>query len=185
MSDKITNMDKQASAGAAGKDSTRELFPEGNAMDRFVRVFEASARRWELIIYPFMLAFGVLAASGFFLIYSLSKDISTMAQGMDPQLGKNLGHISESVIYLSENMRTMTRRIYHMSESMETMTNSTAALEYMEPMLANMYGITLSTESMNQNMHTMSLNIDAMRYDMGDMSHSMRPMDRMDSFMPW
>ena len=61
MSDKITNVDKQASAGAAGKDSTRELFPEGNAMDRFVSVFEASARRWELVIYPAMLAFVVLA----------------------------------------------------------------------------------------------------------------------------
>ena len=184
MSDKITKVDKQASAGAVGKDSMREMFPKGSAMDRFVSVFEASARRWELVMYPFMLVFGVMAASGFFLIYSLSKDIHTMAQGMDPELGKNLSHISESVIYLSENMRTMTRRIYHMSESMETMTDSTEALQYMEPMLTNMYGITLSTESMNQNMHTMSLNIDAMRYDMGDMRRSIKPMDRMNDIMP-
>ena len=184
MRDKITDIDKQAAAGADGKDSSREVFPEGDAMDRFVSVFEASARRWELVMYPFMLVFGVMAASVFFLIYSLSKDIHTMAQGMDPELNKHLRNMSESVIYLSENMRTMTRRIYHMSESMETMTDSTEALQYMEPMLTNMYGITLSTESMNQNTHTMSLNIDAMRYDMGDMSHSMKPMGDMNSFMP-
>ena len=34
-------------------------------------------------------------------------------------MGKHLSHISESVIYLSENVRTMTRRVYHMSESVE------------------------------------------------------------------
>ena len=185
MSDKITNVDKQASAGAAGKDSTRELFPEGDAMDRFVSVFEASARRWELIIYPAMLAFVVLAGYGFFLIYTLSKDINTLAQGMDPEMGKHLSHISESVIYLSENVRTMTRRVYHMSESVETMADRMEALEYLEPMLTNMHGMNLSMESMNQNMHTMNLNIDAMRYDMGDMSHSMKPMKRMNNFMPW
>ncbi|HAJ91223.1 MAG TPA: hypothetical protein DCO71_01145, partial [Gammaproteobacteria bacterium] len=104
MTDKITNLDKQAAAGGTGKDSSRELFPEGDAMDRFVSVFEASARRWELVIYPAMLAFVVLAAYGFFLIYTLSKDIGIVASGMDPEMGKHLGHISESVIYLSENV---------------------------------------------------------------------------------
>jgi hypothetical protein len=175
----------QAAAGAAGKDSTRELFPEGDAMDRFVSVFEASARRWELVIYPAMLAFVVLAGYGFFLIYTLSKDISTMAQGMDPELGKHLGHISESVIYLSENMRTMTRRVYHMSESVEIMSDRMEALEYLEPMLTNMHGMNLSMEGMNQDMLTMNLNIDAMRYDMSDMNHSMQPMDRMNDIMQW
>jgi len=185
MSDKITNLDKQTSAGSAGKDFTRELFPKGNAMDRFVNVFEASVRRWEMVIYPAMLGFVVLAGYGFFLIYTLSKDISTMAQGMDPELGKNLSQISESVIYLSENMRTMTRRVYHMSESVETMSGRMEALEYLEPMLTNMHDMNLSMEGMNQNMHTMNLNIDAMRYDMDDMRHSMQSMDRMNNFMLW
>lgn len=185
MSDQITIVDKQVTAEAAGKDSSRELFPEGDAMDRFVRAFEASARRWELVMYPAMLALGVFAVFGFFMIYNLSKDISTMAQGMDPELGKHLNQISESVIYLSENMRTMTRRVYHMSDSVEAMADRMEALEYLEPMLNNMNGMNLSMEGMNQNMHTMNVNIDAMRYDMGDMSHSMRPMGRMNSFMPW
>jgi len=185
MADRITNPDKQDPAGAVSKESPRELFPEGDAMDRFVSVFESSARRWELVIYPAMLAFVVLAGYGFFLIYTLSKDINTLAQGMDPEMGKHLSHISESVIYLSENVRTMTRRVYHMSESVETMADRMEALEYLEPMLTNMHGMNLSMESMNQNMHTMNLNIDAMRYDMGDMSHSMRPMGRMNKFMPW
>ena len=185
MSDKITNADKQASAGAAGKDSPRELFPEGDAMDRFVSVFEASARRWELVIYPAMLAFVVLAGYGFFLIYTLSKDINTLAQGMDPEMGKHLSHISESVIYLSENVRTMTRRVYHMSESVETMADRMVSLEHLEPMLNNMQGMNQSIGAMNRNMSSMNMSLDAMRYDMGDMSHSLEPMGDMNSFMPW
>ena len=185
MSEKITNIDKQDSAEAAGKDSPRELFPEGDAMDRFVRVFEASARRWELVVYPAMLAFVVLAAYGFFLIYSLSKDIHTLASGMDPEMAKNLSHISESVIYLSENVRTMTRRVYHMSESVETMAERMDSLEYLEPMLVNMSGMNNSMEGMNNHMRSMNMTGDAIRYEMGNMSNSLRPMSRMNNFMPW
>ena len=184
MNEKITNIDKQPGT-SSGKDSPREIFPEGDAMDRFVRVFEASARRWELVIYPAMLAFVVLAAYGFFLIYSLSKDIHTLASGMDPQMGKHLSHISESVIYLSENVRTMTRRVYHMSESVEDMAERMVSLEYLEPMLVNMNGMNTSMDGMNHNMRAMTLTGDAMRYEMGNMSDSMRPMGRMNSFMPW
>ena len=48
-------------------------------MDKFARTFEASARRWELIVYPSMLAFIVLAAYGFFLIYTLTGDVGRLA----------------------------------------------------------------------------------------------------------
>jgi len=181
MNEKIINMDKQKS----GNGSTSGGFPEGDSMDRFVRVFETSARRWELIIYPAMLAFVVLAGYGFFLIYTLSKDINTLAKGMDPEMGKHLSHISESVIYLSENVRTMTRRVYHMSESVETMADRMVSLEHLEPMLNNMQGMNQSMGGMNLNMSNMTMSMDAMRYDMGDMSHSMRPMGRMNSIMPW
>ena len=184
MSDKITNPDKQATAGDAGAGSMRKLFAKGDAMDRFVRAFESSARRWELVMYPAMLAFGLLGAYGFFLIYSLSKDIGTMAQGMDPEMGKHLRQISESVIYLSENMRTMTRRIYHMSESMEVMAGRMETMEYMEPMLANMYGIGLLLESINKETYTMIQTMEAMHYDMGEMSDSMQTMDRMNNITP-
>lgn len=180
MSDKIINSDKPESGKSASQG-----FPEGDSMDRFVRVFEASARRWELIVYPAMLAFVVLAAYGFFLIYTLSKDIHTLAKGMDPEMGKHLSHISDSVIYLSENVRTMTRRVYHMSESVEEMAGKMDELEHLEPMLSNMRGMNNSMFGMNQNMANITLTTDAMRHQMGSMTDSMRPMGRMNDFMPW
>ena len=105
MNDKIVRMDK------SGDSDKKNIVIEGDAMERFANAFEASARRWELIVYPALLAFVVLAAYGFFLIYTLSKDINTLARGMDPEMGKHLGHISESVIYLSENIRPAEKEI--------------------------------------------------------------------------
>ena len=185
MSDKIVNIDKQDAETKGSTKSAQQGFPDGDSMDRFVRVFESSARRWELIIYPAMLAFVVLAAYGFFLIYTLSKDIHTLALGMDPQMGKHLSHISDSVIYLSENIRTMTRRVYHMSESVEDMAGKMDELEHLEPMLTNMRGMNSSMYNMNQSMAVMTRTGEAMRYEVGNMGDSMRPMGFMNNFVPW
>ncbi len=176
MNEKVVSID--------GK-KANDVVIDGDAMERFANVFEASARRWELIIYPAMLAFVVLAAYGFFLIYTLSKDIHTLAQGMDPQMGKNLTHISESVVYLSENIRTMTRRVHNMSESVEYMSSKMDALENLEPMLVNMRGMNASMAGMNQNMQFMTVTGDAMRHEMGSMGQSMRPLNFMNNFVPW
>ena len=154
-------------------------------LDNFSRTFEASARRWELIVYPALLAFVVLAAYGFFLIYTLSKDINTLARGMDPEMGKHLGHISESVIYLSENIRTMTRRVHDMSVSVDDMSGKMDELDHLEPMLLTMRGMNTSMGSMNHHIGTMTLTTDAMRYDVGRMGNSMRPMNFMNNFVPW
>ena len=176
MSDKVVSIDEK---------KNKDIVIEGDAMERFANVFEASARRWELIIYPAMLAFVVLAAYGFFLIYTLSKDIHTLATGMDPNMGKNLTHISESVIYLSENIRTMTRRVHNMSESVEYMSAKMDALENLEPMLVNMRGMNDSMAMVNQNMQLMNVTGDAMRGEVGRMGNSMRPMNFMNNFVPW
>ncbi len=179
MSDKIIRMDKQ------GESKSKNIVIEGDAMERFADAFEASARRWELIVYPAMLAFVVLAAYGFFLIYTLSKDINTLARGMDPEMGKHLGHISESVIYLSENIRTMTRRVHNMSISVDDMASKMDELEHLEPMLVNMRGMNGSMAGMNQQMETMNLTGYAMRNEVGRMGESMRPMNFMNNFVPW
>ena len=177
--DNIIKMDKK------NKGKHDDIVISGDAMDRFANVFEASARRWELIVYPAMLAFVVLAAYGFFLIYTLSKDISTLAQGMDPDMGKHLGNISESVIYMSENVRTLTRRVHDMSVSVDDMASKMDSLEHLEPMLVNMRGMNASMSGMNRNMTMMNMTGNAMRQDVNQMGQSMRPMNFMNNFMPW
>jgi len=158
---------------------------EGDAMDRFVRVFETSARRWELVVYPAMLAFVILAAYGFFLIYTLSKDIHTLALGMDPKMAHHLGNMSDSVVYLSENIRTMTRRVDKMTSFVEDISGKMNSLENLEPMLVNMRGMNAAIGGMDQSVRVMTVNSDAMRYEMGKMGHNMRPMGKLNDFMPW
>ena len=179
MSDKIIRMDKQSES------DSKNIVIEGDAMERFANAFESSARRWELIVYPALLAFVVLAAYGFFLIYTLSKDINTLAKGMDPEMGKHLGHISESVIYLSENIRTMTRRVHDMSVSVDDMSSKMDELDHLEPMLNNMRGMNTSIAGMNHQMTSMNVTGDMMRRDMGRMTHSMQPLNFMNNFVPW
>ncbi len=176
MSDKVVSIDDK---------KNKDIVIKGDAMERFANVFEASARRWELIIYPAMLAFVVLAAYGFFLIYTLSKDIHSLALGMDPNMGKNLSNISESVVYLSENIRTMTRRVHNMSESVEYMSKKMDSLEHLEPMLVNMRGMNSSMAGMNYNMQIMTVTGEGMRHEVGRMGESMRPLNFMNNFVPW
>lgn len=177
----------EKTAMAEEKDSkkNKDVVIEGDAMDRFARTFEASARRWELVVYPAMLAFVVLAAYGFFLIYTLSKDIHTLAQGMDPEMAKNLGNMSDSVIILSENIRTMTRRVYKMSDTLEDMSAKMDTLENLDPMLTSFQHLNASVADMNRAIYAITYTSDAMRYEMGKMGHNMTPSGFMNNFMPW
>jgi uncharacterized protein YoxC len=159
---------------------------QGDALDRFVNVFEAAARRWELVVYPALLAFVILAAYGFFLIYTLSKDMHLLASGMDPNMARNLSNMSDSVTYLSENVRTMTRRIDKISGTMEDMaltledvSGKMDTLETLDPMLVYMRG-------MDSSMRTLTAETAGMRYEVTGMGRNIaRPMSIMNKFMPW
>ena len=156
-----------------------ELVLTTDSMDRFVKVFEASARRWELVIYPTMLAFVILAAYGFFLIYTLSRDIHTLAENMDPEMGEHLTHISDSVAYLSENVRTMTRRMDRMTNSIDDISVKMNAMENLDPMLTHI-------RNMDASMRNMTITGDQMRNEMTYMGRNIgRPLSKMNSFFPW
>jgi hypothetical protein len=179
MVDKTTTTDSDTAASSEPVRRTESIVLDGDAMERFVRSFESSARRWELVVYPAMLAFVILAAYGFFLIYSLSRDIHTLAQGMDPEMGAHLTDIASSVAYLSENVRTMTRRVDKMSNTLIDMSDKMDALDTLDPMLVHMRG-------MDASMHNMNITGDQMRNEMTYMGRNIaRPLSKMNSFLPW
>ncbi len=96
-------------------------------MDKFSRTFEASARRWELIVYPSMLAFIVLAAYGFFLIYTLTSDVGRLARSMETvvvsmnDVAANMNAVSGNVAHISGNLSTIASDVGSGSENMENM----------------------------------------------------------------
>jgi len=142
------------------------------AIDRLSQSFEASAKRWELIVYPSLFAFIILAAYGFYLVFSLAKDVHYLAISVDSNmtvLASNMQSISENMGQISTNVRNMSNSVDSMSRDVKTL----------EPMLA-------SIVNMDRSMQEMTHNTAVMRDDMSNMNQNIgRPMHFMNSFMPW
>lgn len=117
-------------------------------MDRLATAFESSAHRWELIVYPSLFAFILLAGYGFFLIYSLTTDISTM----------------------SRNITQMTSVIDQMSSEMNNLTPMRISMENMSTDIRSM---TYSTDGMHRDINYMSREIGVMNHTVGRMSNVM------------
>ncbi|HEC26581.1 MAG TPA: hypothetical protein ENI67_04145 [Gammaproteobacteria bacterium] len=109
---------------------------EGGAecMGRLADSFEASARRWELIVYPSLVAFILLAAYGFFLIYNLTRDISDVAKNVHEmtisvtqdlgEISGTMGQIADATAYMrpiSEDLRAVAGNINDMNTNISHM----------------------------------------------------------------
>lgn len=162
----------QTARAAPSKIAEGEPAASQFAMDRLSQAFETSARRWELIVYPTLFAFIILAAYGFYLVFSLAKDVHYLAISVDSNmtvLASNMQSISDNMGQISSNVRTMTVGVDSMARDVGTL----------EPMLS-------SIEAMNRSMQSMTFTTATMRDDIGSMNRNItRPMHFMNSFMPW
>ncbi len=142
------------------------------AIDRLSQAFETSAKRWELIVYPSLFAFIILAAYGFYLIFSLAKDMHYMAISVDSNLtvmASNMQSITDSVSQMSANVRSMSVSVDSMARDVSTL----------EPMLTSM-------ENLDRAVQHMTMNTSAMTTDMNNMNRNIgRPLQFMNWFMPW
>ena len=145
---------------------------DGIAIDRLSHAFETSAKRWELIVYPSMFAFIILAAYGFYLVFSLAKDVHYMAISIDTNmtvLASNMQSMSDNISLMSGNVRLMATSVESMAADVTTL----------KPMMTSM-------ESLNQSIRLMTQTTGNMSNDMGNLNRSIsRPMGFMNSIMPW
>jgi len=151
----------------------------------FAKQFQKSARRWELMAYPAMVVFGLLAISGFWLIYSLTKDMNRMSDAIDPNMGPNLSEMSKNIADLDVTIRVMSTHIASMAEDIDSMN---ASIKSMENEVGNMSAKLNTLEPLLFNMAEMNKSIKQMTYTTGVMSHDMnkmsRPMRFMNNFVP-
>jgi uncharacterized protein YoxC len=137
----------------------------GKSLEQLSSAFMASARRWELIVYPSLMAFILLAGYGFYLIYSLTTDVSRVANHMETITG-NMQQVSQNLKLVSENMNNVSRDVNAQSVVMAEMV--------------------VHMRDMNTSMKSMNASMDHLRYSMAVMNNSVsRPMQFMNSFMPW
>lgn len=155
------------------------MLDENNAqqysMDRLSLAFETSARRWELIVYPTLFAFILLAAYGFYLIFSLAKDVHFLARSVDSNMSvmsSNIVSMTDSVSQLSANVRTMAVSVDSMAQDVRTL----------QPMLTSMDSMEESMKAMTVSTHYMQRDMRVMNHNLHDVS---RPMTMWNNFIPW
>lgn len=160
------------------KDPQNDTLPQ-DGYARLSEVFESSARRWELIIYPSLFAFIVLALYGFYLIYNLQRDVHYLAISVDTNmttLAGNMQTVSQNMGQLTTNVRAMTVTLSSMDRKIGTL----------EPMLVNLNSMDRSMQSMTQTVSSVNQAAHGMQYNMYHMNRDMgRPMRIMNTFMPW
>ena len=160
-----------------GRDTLAQPGPEQGlaaCMEQFSRTFEASARRWELIVYPSLVAFIVLAAYGFSLVYSLTNSVSRIADRMDA--------ISVQIAYM-DSIAESTARMGSIAADISVVAadmNRVAAGVDQEA--ATMIGMAASMETMTGAMHLMRQDMATMSWNLHNVS---RPMKFMNNMAPW
>jgi hypothetical protein len=152
-----------------------ETAAQSYSMDRLSLAFETSARRWELIVYPTLFAFILLAAYGFYLIFSLAKDVHFLAKSVDSNMSlmsSNIMSMTDSVGQLSANVRTMAVSVDSMAQDVRTL----------EPMLTSMDSMEESMKAMTVSTHYIQRDMRVMNNNIHDAS---RPMTMWNNFIPW
>jgi uncharacterized protein YoxC len=133
-------------------------------MERLADTFESSAKRWELVVYPSLVAFIVLAVYGFYLVYTLSRDVHNL----------NLT-ISTLTISVDRNMNEMTNTIRTMDHTMDKMGNNIGHID------GNIKAMTQNIATMTHNTGSMAASTYYMQRNIRDVA---RPMNMFSNFMP-
>ncbi len=154
--------------------------PPEDPLERLANTFDNSARRWEMVVYPSLFAFVLLAGYGFFLIYRLTHDIAVLSQSVThmavivsdamPRMTKDLNLMTGSIDNMTGNIDGMSTEISSMSGQMNSLT----------PMSKNISSMTHNIGSMNRSVY-------GMQRDIGGMNRTVSsgPLGMMNDVMPF
>ena len=140
-------------------------------LERLANTFDSSARRWEMVVYPSLFAFVLLAGYGFFLIYRLTHDIAILSQS-----------VTHMAVIVSDAMPRMTKDLSTMTGSIDNMTGN---IDGMTSEMTSMSGQMNSLTPMSQNIQSMTHNIGNMNRSVYGMQRDMHGMNRTVSSGPF
>ncbi|MEK7990071.1 MAG: hypothetical protein VSS52_003630 [Thiotrichaceae bacterium] len=149
-------------------------------MEQFVNSFQQSAKRWEGIVYPALFAFALLAAYGFFLIYSLTGDMRSIARSIDPEMAEHMASMSQNIGDLSKQISMMTLTMNDISLKLDTLPPMLKYMGYMEQAMVRMdesiTGMDSSITRMDESMARMDGAINRMDGSMSTINVSVENM---------
>lgn len=167
--------------------SARECgaFVSTGTMEQFIATFERSTRRWELVVYPALFAFMVLAAYGFYLVFSLTRDMRVIASSIDNNVGTHIETLATNMNAMSDDVNAMSLQIKAMTSHVEVMATRMDSLETLEPMLTEIRSLDSSISRLDSSVANISVSTDLIQRDMQALSYNVgRPASRFNRFMP-
>ena len=149
-------------------------------LERELREFEqkseGSNKNMQMLVYPAMFAFIILAAYGFYLIQSLSSDVHNMAETisvMTTSVDKNMNAISGTMEDMSGRMKQLVVTTQSMSGDIGSMNSNTDAMvSSIGGLKSATYDMAASTNNMQRDMWSLNQNIST-------------PLSFMNNFLPW
>lgn len=197
-----------------GEPPTIGGFEDRECLAGLLRAIERSNRRWQIVVFPALFAFSILAIYGGFLVFQLEGHVHRMTNSIEgnmdavadrmTQVSMNLDELTGSVKNISVNLDELTGTVRSMGDTVEVIA---VQVQTMGPILESMEGINANLASVERRMHSISGNVEnmnkqlyAMTNLMGSMSaatqhmtHSVsgmnqsfgRPLSFLNSFMPW
>ena len=166
-------------ASAARRKASDRILGQGYVSDadasleRLADTFDKSARRWEMVVYPTMFAFILLAGYGFYLIYHLTHDIAVLSHSVT----RMATIISDATPKVTSDMRNMSGDMQNMSGELNKMT---LQMETLKPMSNNIATMTITMNSLNRSVY-------GMQRDMGGLNRTVSggPFGFMNDAMPF
>jgi len=145
-------------------------------LQEFEKKADATTKRMQMVVYPAMVAFFILAAFGFYLIFSLTSDVRRMADTfveMSGSIETNMDTIAGTMNHMSGTMDNLSSSTANMTSDIGKMTNTTSKMsDSISGMKPAIYDMAASTNSMQRDFWSMNKNIST-------------PLSFMNSFLPW
>lgn len=144
------------------------------AADNGIRDDQAKERKsfsvsWQVVVFPTMTAFFILAACGFYLIPNLVGDVNRIADsfginmsimaGQMQQVTLNLDELTGSVRSISVNLDDLTVTVRDMGETMKVISVN---VETLQPMLVNLSDMNISLQQADDHLAIMTRNVETM-----------------------
>ena len=193
-------MSDQRPLPGADPERTGEAIGRGIGEDfrEYVKVVE---RRLWIIVIPSLIAFVLLAAYGFYLIFTLNQDMRSMASqmaAMSPNVQRNMNIMASAMTAMSpnvqHNMDRITTQMSKMTASIHSMTHSMDAMRAdmrnidaeMQKMDNHMQGINARMDKMNAAITYMAWATGQIQLDMWSMNQNVSaPFSMFSAFVPW
>jgi methyl-accepting chemotaxis protein len=183
------------------------MLSEHDVLCRLVTALVQSNRRWQMVMFPLLFGFTLLAGYAFYLVVNLVQDIDTMARAVDV----NMGFMSERMAQISRNLDGLTGSVRDISVNLDDLTGTVTAmngkLDTLPPMLDSIRNVDVRIGSVDQTMRSLDGHMGTMTATLHFMNESMaavtvatqhisgnvsglnqnigRPMNFMNSIMPW